>query len=1348
MKLLINYKIPIYKDNKIINFETKYIYEIEIENLNKSKKGGDIFDDINLDDIIIKKKDTEETKEITEELPSSENFGEINNLILKKHNIKFIKESKNKNLLGKYKINLLHFNLLNTIYDIKLLINYLLKIPIENQNLFNNDDSTIFYNYINNITKESIDINLHNVITNSTLSYHNNIPLDFSIINNRINYTITTYEKNKYLNKFNYNQDLEFDLYVLDNFILDKNNLNNEIEKDDELLNLIYKGFIEKYFPYYDINLFSLYLSNENKILEYPSLNFKADNIIKKNKQLYDIQTQLKKNKNIESKITTYYKKLTYYISSYNNLKILNIKELFNNIEIKKIPNIKKLELRLEIQNKFIYFNKQSIYSQNIKLNEVLLPNELTKDSKEILNSLYINNKNYNTLLGTPYLSNNILFISYSISSNEYLTDLYIIIDEYYNIFIIYNIGEYQKLNNVSDKNYLKYYQTNILESINKLFSNLFINKIIQTKKIIYDFNLELKFIDSQLILNQNISSNIFQKLYSIINNYLLVEYYDIFAYDELNNIIELNIKKIKYNDEDNKINTILQNYSNNYYNYYLKNDLIEKYNKILYTSKILITNRIKDIKIDIININKDEINDMTQLLLHLLSNITDVKKILVNESNSLKKNKLKKLKEIDPILYSINKKNTQNLYSRKCQASQQPDIITEIEAKKDKKSLKYINFTTGEPIYYTCNNKKFPNVKFLTNLHPQNYCIPCCKKKSIEDVKVKSKYTSVHNECLTTYKFDKKNKLVDEKSRYIMNYSSKIIIENLRLMQIPDSLFKLFNKIYEETTEIDLKYYILGVNQHINNIAYIGMFSILSFILNKNTNETINSIKDIFIKDSNIFNTILNGRLLNYFTSTKDFLIIFNNIYQDKILLNSLNFEFNQWNELFIDLLKYLGYICIIFEESIDDNINLIIPPNITHINQYIYNNQNFNYIIILKRIIQNKILYYPIIKTNYSEYYNKNKFYNKYFNYESRIIQLLNDIIKSKLPNINNSLNLDLIEQFILENNNYCIETYFINHKSEIYSILLSYKPNSKQNKKFVYLNINKQKVLNNSFYNLNKSELFQYHYIDIIKYNIQLNDIIIFIQDYNKYIYSKNKIYYSNIYYDSIKNTFNIDKLNDDINFIFTQDIIDKLHSYIYINNFIIYKNKIIGLQINCNNKLYNIYLSKDINESIGKQIIESKYKDIKKLLNKNKINKDDIKLILTLEFKSLKYSIINYLYNPHEINKIIYSKKYIIDDRIKKLNESLYHTNLYNLLLIHFSNRLSKIKNNILRAKIKHLINNLNKEDIKLIISNKFNKISDLINKNIQINNQEMKLTILYNLTSFIKNIIITNLSDNT
>lgn len=71
----------------------------------------------------------------------------------------------------------------------------------------------------------------------------------------------------------------------------------------------------------------------------------------------------------------------------------------------------------------------------------------------------------------------------------------------------------------------------------------------------------------------------------------------------------------------------------------------------------------------------------------------------------------------------------------------------------------------------------------------------------------------------------------------------------------------------------------------------------------------------------------------------------------------------------------------------------------------------------------------------------------------------------------------------------------------------------------------------------------------------------------------------------------------------------------------------------------------------------------------------------------------------------------------------------------------------MKNNIIRSKIKHAINNLNKNEINLILSNKFDKMSNIINKNITLNDDEFKLTIIYNLNSFIKNIILLNLVNN-
>lgn len=1359
MKIIVNYKIPIYENNKIINYIIKYNYEIIILDNKTNKKGGDVFDNINLEDIIIKK--DKSATPVTKSVINVQS-GEIDNILIKKHNIKFEKQKINNKkesdlYKGKYIIDNIKLNTKNSIYDIKLLIFYLLKISIEDQNILYKDNTSLYYDYIHDINKDNIDIDINKIPNKINVKYTNNLPIDLDIISNRSNYTIYTYEKNKYLDIFQYNntKNIELDLFNLNDFIIDKMSLKNEISKDDELLDIIYKGFIEIYFPYYDINLFSLYLFNENKLISYPNLNIKINDIINKTDKLYDIYYNFTSPK---LDITKLYKKLIYHIPSYNINKVINLKEFFNNLELKKISNLYKLELQLEVNNKIIYFSKQNIISKDYnpqkseqisgRLNENISSKDLSY--KEHLNNLYINNKNYNSLHGSHYLLSNIVLLVYKIIENESITEIYFIIDEYSNIFIIYNINEYIKLNDSLDNSDLKYYKTNIIKYTNKVLSELFNNKLIKDNKQINEYNIDLKLIDIQLILNQNINTKFFERLYLLLTEYLILDTYELSIYDNINNIIELTIKKINDNVDNLKLFQLFQNISDNFYNYYIKYDLTDKYIKTLYTSKIIISNRIKDLKIDILNISPNNLQDIKILISYIINQILSDKLFKSiqsnNKDNNVSKNKLKKLKEIDPVLFSINKRHTNNLYSRKCQANQQPDIIDANEAKKDKNAIKYINFTTGESIYYTCKHKKYPNVKFLTNLHPQNYCIPCCKKKSLKDVKIRSKYISIHNECLTTYKYDKKNKILDEKSRYIMNYSSKIVIENLRLMHIPNTLSKLFTKLFEDVNKNELKYYIMGINQHVGNIGYIGLFHILSFILNQTNEETIKYINKLFTLDNDLINNILNGRLLNYFSSLKDFLVVFNNIYQDKILLSNLNFEFNDWNELFIDILKYLGYICIIIEESNDDEIDLLIPPNIVHVNQYIYHNDNYNYIIIIKRLYKHKFLYYPIVKTNYKEYYNKNIFANKFFTYNSPLINLISEIIKSKLTNNKNSLALSLLEEFVLFDNNYNIEKYYINQKNEIYSILLS---NNK--KTYIYLNIEKEKITNNNIlykkHNIN-SKLYQSTYINITNYNIKLNETIIFIKDLNKYIYTKNKKHYSEFYYKSFINSINYKTLLEDVDNSLLNNIKDELYPYVHINNFLLYNKKIIGMQLITNiNKVYNCYLSNNIDESICKNIIKSKNSFITKIFNKVKLTKNDIITVLTREFKNSSYSIIKYLYNPHDINNIIYSKKRIIDSRIKNINEAIYHTNLYNLLVIHFSNKLYKLKNTLFRSKIKHIINNMTKDDISLIISNQYNKIAGLVNKYINIRDEEMKLKILYNLSSFIKRNIISLIKNN-
>ena len=123
MKLIINYKIPIYNKNKLEKFEIKNKYIIDYK---LTKKGGDIFDTLSLNDIFIQK-DIEKKDKIIKE----ENYDKKENKI---NNIKL-----NENL---------------TIINLKELIYYLTNITIENQhielnNKINKQYELIDYNYEN-----------------------------------------------------------------------------------------------------------------------------------------------------------------------------------------------------------------------------------------------------------------------------------------------------------------------------------------------------------------------------------------------------------------------------------------------------------------------------------------------------------------------------------------------------------------------------------------------------------------------------------------------------------------------------------------------------------------------------------------------------------------------------------------------------------------------------------------------------------------------------------------------------------------------------------------------------------------------------------------------------------------------------------------------------------------------------------------------------------------------------------------------------------------------------------------------------------------------------------------------
>jgi hypothetical protein len=1296
MKIIINYKKPIFNDNsKIINFELYNKYIIK----NIAKKGGDIFED--LDEILIQKK----SKVI-------------------KDNIIKLKEHKKGSVV---EIANIKINENMTIYDLKCLIYNIIGINIENQHIeqFIQKDQykNIEYIFENANLMTTLDTCLNNLINYDNNQLYN-IPLDSNLINNRHLYIIKEFSKIKKIKDLDNINNLEFDVFNLDDFILNKEQLNKQLYQDTENLNNIFYGFIEKYFGYYTLELFIYYLKSDNKLDLYPSLYVEKNNIINKLNELEKLDNvKLQKNE-----ISSVIKKLNIKIDSYNTEKNLDLQQIFNILELQKFRNIHKIKCKININNKIIYLEKINVL--DTKFNNNLIDHNIKNDYISFL--ITINNKNFG-------LIDNLITL---------------IIDDYNNIYLTFfpstefNLEEYKNLIEIEiNKN---------IDELNKKL-NLKITKLNK-------YNIKIISLDSDIILNNSDNKLNYNNIIKTLQNTEYLNYYKIQELDDIAQKIELNFLYANVNTYINE--NILNTLTDNYFIFHLDSYLIAKYKNIVYTCKITINLRTEDVRISYHNIGINEYNDMNMNLTKLL--MISINKASEKTKNLINANKIKILKENDPKLFIINK-NNKNIYSRKCQSNKQPIIVHSKDIKSTKDIIKYWNFTKNKPEYYSCDSKKYPYITFLTGIHPNNYCVPCCRKKSLEDVKIFSSYKSIHNKCLSTFKYTKNEESLEIKSRYIMNYSCKIMLDNNRMMELPVTLKKIINTKYDidvinqnsENDEDNLQsYYIKGVLQNFVNCNNIGMFNILSLILNKNTSELIHFINSFLISNPNIINNILEGKLLNYIKDIKELIKLINISFNTNILLEN-NIFFNLWNEFFIELSKYFGFIYIIIEENDIDILNdsklkLLISNNIKNASEYI--SSDYKYVLIVKRKIHNIIHYYPILKLNYKEYYQNNKLYKISFSYDDLIISKIKNILKTSIENINqhDNISLDLINKFILFNNGtYKIVKYFLNKKSEIYSILLQINKKDK----YIYLNIDNTLLNTISYKNILNSKTYDYNPIKIKLYNIYYKDVLQFITDINKFIFKTNRIDYSDVFYKDYLNqiiVLNKSKSNDQLYFKINDENVNKPYKYLRIQKFIINNNKIIGMI--CNN--LNIYFTDyiEIQESI--KIIDSRYNNVLNILNLNNVRKSNIDDIIcrdfNLEYNNDKSYIMDileikkfslyknyykyYKYNPLIINSIINDTNIIKDNRQLNINKAIYETNLYNLLKLHIVDILKKIKNVNIRNKLKLIISEFNKNDINLILTTKSNKIIyDLIN-NIKENYNNIKQQIYANIMLLLKNMI--------
>ena len=842
---------------------------------------------------------------------------------------------------------------IDTVADLKKKISIMFNIPWYKITL---------YWYINSVTKTSYDIHIDDNLYN--ISFENINETDTYLYNNKNDIYISSVDEILTVNYFILNDIKDIYFILIDDYINMTNLSNNKINLD-----FIYHNFIIKFFPMFTYDLFYNYIFyNTDFNSKYRDLINIGSHLAYYN-NIYDI---LDKNNKSDYELIYKYKKVIFNFDNIIRTKNdVNIRNIFDILHINEF-NIMKMV--------FVLNNK--MYKKENKFDE-----DIKKYKSEIShNTLTIFIKNtYNTL-------NKPIFFKISTSGH---VEIIISISDQYNVSMDDIIKHLQKeINPILDLLNKNKFVFNVFSSINNI-SNTII-------KSTYDSNIKCSLvqqINDTRFNNMNNFNNIMNSLsyYDKIFNKITKDENDIINFYMHSGIAGLNVNLFHNFFPDKK----------NYYSIYSSTKDMSSWKEKHPGLLIKLIYNMNYLNIDVKNINYNDIKNVLYLLNSIIYNI-DTRN--VSHIDSEKDKKLKKLKTIDPVMFSFeHSKDSRKKYSKICQKPFHPTIYTEDELKKLPKDVKnklieFINTTTKEKVYYQCNSKKAPYLGFIVNEHPNDYCIPCCRVK--EQLNKEN-----YNECLTKYIYKKKQ---DKTDQYIQTYILKTIVSN-RLSELPPILNMIFNKSFAKKYINTNQFYIYGIQ---------GLLNIINFCNNLN----INDLNLIHKHKINLFIFNQNGELdTNYYFKYPNYILIyFDGLYYYPII-NSLDIktyiETNDIIQFFIKIFKKnesISNSSFFHFEYIEKNFNII----------HIYvNNKNFIYGVLIRD--RGNDLYIPIIYYyNLTDYKVNYSISNATINNisEQRIIKFLEKF--NFYENITQYIYSNILNKyigFILKFNNYSLTFLF---------------------------------------------------------------------------------------------------------------------------------------------------------------------------------------------------------------------------------------------------------------------------------------------------------------------------------
>lgn len=896
------------------------------------------------------------------------------------------------------------------------------------------------------------------------------IPIDNQFNQGRDEIRIEAFEELRTMEEM-FNISSKFYVVDLEEFISPNRRILSEIARTDAFrLEMLYYGFIIKYFPQLSLGAFKDFLDNEIMArANYPQLfrNYKTlqkkyyleaqiINSSYKTKELETISKQI--DIGIRSATITVDKmRMFTQTAVLSRVLELNIRNLFDILELN--DTIPMTKIRLVYNNKDVIINKVYMGYNYSPMVNYRLPFHNTmaillklSDGRFIIITLFESGK-YS------------IKVVWGENSNMTFDKTFDTIAEKVNILI-------DRINSLGRRVFNTRERLSLMEKVNSEFTELNINLFWRKIMIEAVFNKMLSY------LRDYYTAGILQDKPGTSTEFFFYK-----------GITKFDIRRLERGFP-----------INNFYEHLVDPKIKQRWDFVFGKGRSVgVMHRSTDIRLDVQNIREKEFEVFYKYMLNWFYTTTQKVKpdefLPKNVRIEVGRNRLKRLKNKDPVLYGSKNKGIGNLYSKKCQKPHQPIIYSPTEMMFlpediQKKSVKYWNFTTNSPAYYLCPDEKNPYLGFITGIHQDDYCVPCCKKADPTKAEA-SKKIHVYNICLDKKQYTEEDTF-ESVSRYIMSYGKEI--EPERLGQPPKMIsdFITFNTdIGAKSTDLlrSPNFYLIGVYQSSKIAENIGAVYALA--------QALKITPEKFVKNTALF--IKNN--LELFFNYRDYPL------EEFIDLIDGNFVTDApWNDIAIDAVKYQHNIYTLIIDDLTgegSSFQMRLPEKLYYVEDLIpekFEESERLFVILLRRpdkINVKKYLYYPLAVVTPRDFFKNGEINLLAFPHSNEIIELFRNMIRKLLKKPGqltfNRIDLKIITQFVENTSSVQFAYKYVNMSDMCYGVLLKYK-----NKHEIYFPIDystyqkDDKLIKHGLFEIKKHKLSHKYLMDVVKL-------------YNKYIIS---------------------------------------------------------------------------------------------------------------------------------------------------------------------------------------------------------------------------------------------------